>query len=351
MLTGVLTHTRQPRRFIVALSVLAVLAANVSFAQPSIPIRTVTPTTVASRDTFGIILTARQLPGGRVLVNDAKRKRLLLLDSIMRTVRVILDTVPGQDNYYGQRPEPTIPYLGDSTIFVDHNSRTLILIDPAGNVGRAISAPNDREFLNVAASSPGLDGQGRVLFRGLEMRRDPAKGLNVELRGAEAPLSNADSNPIIRGDFETRKVDTIAALLNLNTNRSEERTNGNVITRVKYINPMQTGDEWTVVSDGTIAIVRGHDYHVDWIATDGKMTSTPKLPFDWKSLTNEEKEALRLKTIRDGERLDSINRAIRGLSITGESLRGAPQTARTNASAPEGRQPVYLTETTSVPVK
>ncbi|MDQ6612107.1 MAG: hypothetical protein M3Y64_06715, partial [Gemmatimonadota bacterium] len=35
-----------------------------------------------------------------------------------------------------------------------------------------------------------------------------------------------------------------------------------------------------------------HDYHVDLIHPDGKMTSTEKLPFDWKRLTDADKQAL-----------------------------------------------------------
>lgn len=347
---GVLMQPRKVR--LIAFALLTALFGNDAFAQTAIPIRNVTPLLATSRDTFGIILTARQLPGGRVLVNDAKRHRLLLLDSSLRTVRVVLDSIAGETNYYGQRPEPTIPYLGDSTIFVDHASRTLILIDPNGNVGRAISPPTDREFLGTAASSPGLDSKGRVLYRGYAMGRDEGKGVSIEMRGAEASLSNADSNPIIRGDFETRKVDTVAALQNLNAYRDEQRENGNVITRVIYLNPMRTGDEWTVTSDGTIAVVRGHDYHVDWITADGQKTSTAKLPFDWKSLTSEEKEALRQKTILDGAKKDSINRAMRGLTANGEMVRGAPQTARTGgAGTPDMQQTVYLNQTTSVPVK
>ena len=38
------------------------------------------------------------------------------------------------------------------------------------------------------------------------------------------------------------------------------------------------------------AVVRGHDYHIDWIAPNGATHSTPKLPFDWKRLTDEEKQ-------------------------------------------------------------
>src|SRR6185295_10205649 len=48
-------------------------------------------------------------------------------------------------------------------------------------------------------------------------------------------------------------------------------------------------DDWAVLSDGSIAFVRGHDYHIDWIRPDGAMASSAKLPFDWQRLAEESK--------------------------------------------------------------
>ena len=44
--------------------------------------------------------------------------------------------------------------------------------------------------------------------------------------------------------------------------------------------------------DGTVAFVRGQDYHVDWIYPGGNAVSTAKLPFDWKRVGDEGKQAL-----------------------------------------------------------
>jgi hypothetical protein len=56
--------------------------------------------------------------------------------------------------------------------------------------------------------------------------------------------------------------------------------------------PVEIVDVWGVLSDGTVGIVRGHDYHVDWILPDGTRRSTGKLPFDWKPLSDEAKQKL-----------------------------------------------------------
>jgi hypothetical protein len=58
------------------------------------------------------------------------------------------------------------------------------------------------------------------------------------------------------------------------------------------INPLQTVDDWAVLADGSIALIRGQDYHVDFIRADGSMSSSPKIAYDWQRLTDEDKVAI-----------------------------------------------------------
>ena len=44
--------------------------------------------------------------------------------------------------------------------------------------------------------------------------------------------------------------------------------------------------------DGTIAIVRGHDYHIDWLNPDGTRWSSPKMSFDWRRVDEAGKQKL-----------------------------------------------------------
>ena len=46
------------------------------------------------------------------------------------------------------------------------------------------------------------------------------------------------------------------------------------------------------MSDGTIILVRGHDYHVDVVLPNGTRKFTDTLPFDWKHLTDDDKHRL-----------------------------------------------------------
>jgi hypothetical protein len=58
------------------------------------------------------------------------------------------------------------------------------------------------------------------------------------------------------------------------------------------INPIPTVDDWALLSDGTVAIVHGSDYSIDWVSPDGTRSSSGKVPYEWQRLDEEAKYAL-----------------------------------------------------------
>jgi hypothetical protein len=84
--------------------------------------------------------------------------------------------------------------------------------------------------------------------------------------------------------------------------------NCNVISAKVRVNPsIPPTDSWTVTSRGAVAIVRSHDYHIDWVNADGTTRSTPKLPYDWRRLTDADKQA----------KIDSARKIIDSLTAVG----------------------------------
>jgi hypothetical protein len=81
--------------------------------------------------------------------------------------------------------------------------------------------------------------------------------------------------------------------------------------QILFVGPVD--DAWTMLPDGTVAIVRGTDYHIDWIHPDGSRSSTPKMAFDWRRITDDEKARIvdSLRKIADASnaRDDSVRRA------------------------------------------
>jgi hypothetical protein len=103
--------------------------------------------------------------------------------------------------------------------------------------------------------------------------------------------TNHDSAVIVRADFDTRQIDSIATHA-MAVQKTVTMSTGRGYASTLAYNPLPMPDEWALLPDGTIAIVRGQDYHVDFVHPDGSRTSSPKLPFDWKRVPQEEKERM-----------------------------------------------------------
>ena len=270
---------------------LAFAAFDSAVAQQQVPIRTLAPALAKSTETFGAILTIRHLPGGRVLVDDGRRRRVVLLDSTLATRAVVLDSASGgAGNSYGPRPASLIPYLGDSTLFPDMTAQGLLLLDPAGQIARVLAPPRPQDLIPMGNGASATDAAGRIVFRGPIMRR-PAQ----QPPGSSGPptMVVTDTAVLLRADFATRQVDTIGYVRSPSGMRSQVNTAANGERTIQNIvNPLPSVDDWAVLSNGVVAIVRGIDYHVDWILPNGTTESSPKLPFDWRRLTDEDKQRL-----------------------------------------------------------
>ncbi|MEP6762839.1 MAG: hypothetical protein ABJB66_00950 [Gemmatimonadaceae bacterium] len=274
----------------IAVSALAV-HAPVAYAQAAVPIRELATVDAKTTQAFGNIFNVRQLSGGRVLVNDGTRRQLVVLDGALSNPTVLIDsaTIGGQS--YGPRAAPLIPYLADSTLFVDGQSLSLLVIDPSGKIAHVMSAPKSSDLNSLAGSNSGVDARGNLIYRA---------GINIQrmMSGPPTPgkppvIQIPDSQEIVRASFETRAVDTLGRVkIASNSRTSTTVGEDGKMKAVRTVNPLVTVDEWAVLSDGTVAFIRGHDYHVDFVHPDGKMTSTAKLPFDWKRLTDADKQGL-----------------------------------------------------------
>ena len=301
-------YVRRFRRLAAAPLVRALVGvlvgASSASAQQPVPVRELSVVEAKTSTYFGNIFGVRQLIGGKVLVNDGIRRQLVVLDDKLSNPTVVVDSVSVGGQGYGPRAQPLIPYLADSSLFVDGTALSLLVIDPTGKIAHVMSAPRPNDLRLLAGSASGADVHGNLIYRGnTQSGTGGARGLGFGGPSAQGPgavpgqavpaVQVPDSAPLLRANFDTRAVDTIARLKVQSGNRRISMLDASGKTQSKLIiNPINTVDEWAVLSEGTIALVRGHDYHVDVIQPDGKTFSAPKLPFDWKRLTDEDKQAL-----------------------------------------------------------
>jgi len=324
-------------------SVLLLVAATTAGAQDKIPIRSIGPILATSTENVGLAVTVRGTSDGHVLVGAGGRQRVYVFDSTLKNFRIIADSGVGA----GQIPIRTtglIPYAGDTTLLPDFAANALLVLDATGKNVRSMAPPHasDLMFLGIPAGfgRPGLDPKGRLIYRTMVQPKfrptpTPSGSQKVEMM----PV-NVDSAPIVRGDFDTRSVDTLAWMKTPSQGRMGMEMKENLaggaptITMHMLLNPFSMSDEWSVLSDGTIAIVRVHDYHIDWIDPDGTKRSSPKMAIDWRRYTDVEKT----------QRVDSVRKMADEQikrNIAAQAGAGAPQIKVDVGIVPESEFPEF----------
>ena len=281
-------------------------------ATPQIPIRQVAPPDGATREPLKSVGGLVQFADGHVLVNDPLGKRMVLFDPSLTSYVVTADS-----EGTGSRLYPNMfslaglfYYLGDSAAFTDLTTQTFLIIGPDGKLGRSMAHPktNDMRVMGMPYSGyPAFDPRGRFVYRGLNFLSTTPR----PVPGQPTPPHTLDTAAVVRADFDTRAVDTIATVVLpvLSRPTITRDANGRGTGAKIVINPVPpTPDDWALLSDGSLAVLRPHDYHIDWVYTDGRKVSTPKMPFDWRRLTDADKQA----------KVDSIKHIIDSVNASGK---------------------------------
>jgi hypothetical protein len=275
------------------LLIAALANAIVAGAQQQPPIRQLPPILAKSASTWNNILGVRGLDGGRVLVNDVVGRKVVLLDSTLSPIAVVADTTPATATAYSGRLASIIAYHGDSTLFVDPQSMSMVVIDPNGKMGRVMAIPRSEDAFVLGGplgSAAGFDAKGRLVYRApfRFVRNGPPPTSSNGLPMMPTPPESA---AIVRLDLATRQVDTVGMIRVPKVNMQVSKDDNGNVRMTSEVNPLPVVDEWTVLSDGTVAIVRGQDYHVELLKPDGTKISAPKISFEWQRLSDEDKIA------------------------------------------------------------
>lgn len=308
---------------------LLIAAAGSLGAQATAPaIRPIGSVVATSAEKFGNVNSIRALSNGTALINDMPNRRVLLVDENMKVLKVVADTTPETGNAYSGRLAGLIPYKGDTSLFVDPQALSMLVIDPSGRIGRVMSIPraDDAMLMTGIQGTPAVDPQGRIIYRANNMdmagmRRQFVMGGAGGQAGPPKPPVFPDTAAIVRIDLSTRKLDTLAWIkvqaIKMNVAQDE---NGR-IRMTSEVNPLPLIDEWSVLNDGTLAIIRGRDYHVEFVNAEGQKQVAAKVPFDWQRLSDDDKIAF----------IDSV-KAQRERQVA------AMEAQRTTTTGPNGQQ-------------
>jgi hypothetical protein len=311
-LTNTLMSTRET--LVAVLAVLCLTATVVHAQEPAV--RQVGPIEHVSSEPLIVAADAVPLSNGRVFVNDRRGRRVLLFDSTLANPTIVADSTDATGDAYSGRGGRLIRFRGDTALFIDYASLSMLVFGPNGSLARVMAIPNSSSaYFLIDFGTPKLDPRGRIISY-------TGPVFSVMMLGITKPTPDMlarlvvhdDSGFVTRTDLQTRTVDTVATLRTARIRREPRLdAQGNLMAIVSIPDPIPVTDDWTVMADGTIAVVRGRDYHVDWIDADGKLTSTAKLPFPWRRLTDDEKTARTDSVMADLQRqMDQVNGRVPG---------------------------------------
>ncbi|HVZ48454.1 MAG TPA: hypothetical protein VG916_06705 [Gemmatimonadaceae bacterium] len=291
-----------PRRIApFAVALFAMCAASAVAQRPPAPRHLAAPDHVTQQP-VGRASGVYQLADGDVLVNDPLSRRILRFDSTLATARVVADTSVGAAVPYPAALLGIIPFRGDSVIIVDPQSLSMLVTDGTGVVRRVMAIPRPDDAQLIAGGrfgQPGFDTNGRLVYRGAT-RAVPG---TRDADGRYMPGPSPDSAPVVRFDFAARRLDT-AGFFRVPGYRMVRRNlpDGRSLVQ-EVINPLMQVDAWVVTSDGRIALVRGLDYHVDWIGPAGERRAAGRMPYEWRRLGDDDKRTFMDSVRAASERL------------------------------------------------
>ena len=211
-------------------------------------------------EAFAVVSTVRELPGGRVLVADPLGQVVVSLDMATGAADTIGGVGGGPAEY--RQPDAVWPLPDGRTLLVDLGNGRLTVLSPELEFGdtRPYSVLDPAAGIALMAVPQGVDAMGRLYFRGM-----PAFG------------QETDSLKILRMDLEAEAADSLGVFKRQGSTREESGSAGSQNVRITPI-PLSPEDAWGVAPDGRVVVARAGDYHVDWIETDGSITSGPPIP-------------------------------------------------------------------------
>jgi hypothetical protein len=321
--------------------IILMLASGSLGAQGALPpVRPLGPIIAASPSEFTGISSVRVLSDGSVIVNDLGARKVALLDPTLAHSTIIADSTSATAMAYSSRLGGIIAYHGDTTLFVDPASMSMLVLDAAGKVARVMSVPKaqDATFLiGGPFGNPGLDAAGHLVYRTILRPKFTPPGPDGKFV-APVPI---DSAPIIRFDLNQRRADTAGYIKvpapRINISSSEGR-----VRVTMQMNPLSMTDDWALLPDGDIAVVRGADFRVDLLKADGTLVKGEKIPFEWQRLNDSTKQAIVDSTRKIMEEARTRQLAIMQGSAT-------PTTGSSAAPAPSGGAVISMRVETGPP--
>ena len=230
-------------------------------------------------DPYSLIVGVREAARGALVVVDG-------MDGELSVVRF----ATGERSPLGRQGSGPGEYRGPSAVFKLHGD-TLWVMDPVqqriapflpdlkGGVPFNLQMFDTQTRTGLMAPFH-VDGRGRMYASALPIGEG---GPNMQI---------PDSVDVIRFDVRAPAERATMTKVRFPTSgKPEMRVEGQVIKYKMAFPGLVTADSWAVFPDGRMAIVHGADYTVEFIAADGKRTTSRPIPYDRIPVTRQDQDA------------------------------------------------------------
>ena len=249
-------------------------------------------------------------PGGRggaadsiANLPESPPARIVLFDAKLTHMQAI-SRQAGEDASELQQPLALLGATADTTLLLLIGRSDLLVIGPSGGFVGSRSIPSGGGAL-LGAPGVAVDRAGRLLFQPrVQVSRNTPAGMEV---------GSPDSAAIVALDFKTGATIPVAYVRvagNSAIMEADASSPGRMKMHMKTA-PFPVIDDWVLMPDGTLAVIRGADLHIDWIAPNGKQRSTPPIPFARQAVTDSDKVTL----VNRQHLIDSMPMMPRNMSV------------------------------------
>lgn len=257
-----------------------------AFAQAALPpVREISVRVAESSEAGGLAPTV-VLSDGRIVRMEWSKRRLVRMDPGLVESTVLFDRETPAPLTFPATPPVLFVGQGDTVYMTDLGARGVRVISPTGSVVRRQGFADNEDLVRITNRMAGAQfgAAGEVYFGATLVRRQP-QNFSAEPR---------DSLYLVRSNSVTRRTDTLGYL---DLKRSSvqiagDSTPGEPRPVTIYLAPFESGDAIALTPRGELAVIRGNDFHVDWLQPDGRWRRSPPIPWPWKRYSAAEKQAI-----------------------------------------------------------
>ncbi len=230
-----------------------------------------------TEEPFSRVGEVRELHDGRLIVLDTKDNQLHLVSADLGTVTSIGREGSGPTEY--RRVTQLIRGAGDTTFAYDVMNARFLIIDHRGVAATTLSLREAARGLPVGPMVVrGYDATGRLYFQGMKF------GM-----GATGP-SISDTSYILRLDPERKRVDTLTTARigspGMRMSGDVQKGSGKVALSVPAFPVV---DEWGLLPDGRVLVVRGATYRLDFVREVSDVVSRGPIRYERVKVTAKDK--------------------------------------------------------------